>query len=287
MTTDIFSDVACELGEGPLWHPLCEELCWFDILGKRLLMRGCAETRIFNFDEYVSAAGWIDADHLLIATQTALVKFQFSTGDIENIAPLEANNPITRSNDGRADPWGGFWIGTMGIEAEPEAGAIYRYYRGEVRLLFPNITIANAICFSPDRRWGYFACTAQGKIWRQGLRQEDGWPEGEPEVFIDFSGTGINPDGAVCDVDGNLWNAQWGAAQVAKYSSDGAFIKALSLPTSHVTCPAFGGAELNELYVTSARQGLNIQQLDEQVLAGSVFVFPLETKGQREHQIVL
>ena len=80
------------------------------------------------------------------------------------IAPLEADNPVTRSNDGRADPWGGFWIGTMGFNAEPQAGAIYRYYKGEVLPIVRNITISNAICFAPDRSCAYYTDTPTRQI---------------------------------------------------------------------------------------------------------------------------
>ncbi len=287
MHVDIFDETKCVLGEGPLWHPLRGELFWFDIVGKKLFSRNGDDIQQWNFDEYVSAAGWIDQDHLLIASQSALLKFQISSGETELIAPLESDNPSTRSNDGRADPWGGFWIGTMGIGAEYEAGAIYRYYGGELRKLFSSITISNAICFSPDRRWGYFADTAQAKIWRQLLGEKDGWLVGEPELFIDFCGTGINPDGAICDAHGNLWNAQWGAGRVAKYSAEGRFLEALNLPAEQITCPAFGGKNLSDLYITSARQGLNPKQLETQEDAGKTFVSPTQTLGQMEHKIVL
>lgn len=275
------------LGEGPLWHPLRSELFWFDIIGKKLFRRKGDDAQLWDFEEYVSAAGWIDEDHLLIASQSALLKFQISSGKTELVSLLEHGNPITRSNDGRADPWGGFWIGTMGIGGEQDAGSIYRYYRGELRKLFAPITISNAICFSPDREWGYFGDTAQAKIWRQSLGGKHGWPVGEPELFIDFSVAGLNPDGAICDAHGNLWNAQWGAGRVAKYSSEGQFLEAINLPTQHITCPAFGGENLSNLFMTSAREGLSPRQLETQKDAGKTFMARTQTTGQEEHRIVL
>ena len=88
-----------------------------------------------------------DQNSLLIASESALEVFDILTGRTDRIVALEADNPKTRSNDGRADPWGGFWIGTMAKDHEKHAGAIYRYYRGELRKLLPNISISNAICF--------------------------------------------------------------------------------------------------------------------------------------------
>ena len=142
MTSTIFDATACELGEGPFWHPERQQFFWCDILGRKLLTRTSNKTQCWNFPGHVSALGWTDNDHLLIASETALHLFDLTTGQTEEIAPLEADNPATRSNDGRADPQGGFWIGTMGKRAEANAGAIYRYYRGEVRTLYPDITIS-------------------------------------------------------------------------------------------------------------------------------------------------
>ena len=92
--------------------------------------------------------GWIDEDRLLVASETALWVMDLESGDRDHVTALEADNPVTRSNDGRADPWGGFWIGTMGKAAEPGRSAIWRYYRGEMRRLFPGLTITSQIYLS-------------------------------------------------------------------------------------------------------------------------------------------
>ena len=92
--------------------------------------------------------------------------------------------PHTRSNDGRADPWGGFWIGTMGLKAEKEAGSIYRFYQGQLNRLHQELTIPNSICFSPDRKFVYFADTRQEKILEQDLDQIHGWPINEPIYLL-------------------------------------------------------------------------------------------------------
>ena len=161
-----FDDHLCTLGEGPLWHPERGALFWFDILSHRLFIREGDTEQHWDFDTYVSAAGWIDDTTLLVASAEALLRFDIATGMSETVAPLEADNPVTRSNDGRADPWGGFWIGTMGIKAEPGAGAIYRYYRGELRALHSPISISNAICFSPDLAFAYFTDTPTNIVMR-------------------------------------------------------------------------------------------------------------------------
>ncbi len=278
---------ACTLGEGVFWHPQREQLFWFDILGRRLLSQHDGQPVEWTLDERASAAGWVDGDRLLMASESALSIFDLRSGAREPICALEADNPLTRSNDGRADPWGGFWIGTMGLEAQPQAGAIYRYYRGEVRRLFADITITNAICFSPDRRFAYFADTARQQIWRQPLDELHGWPSGEAQPFIDARVANLNPDGAVVDTQGRLWSAQWGASRVACYDSNGQFLQAVAFPASQISCPAFGGPDLSTLFATSARDGLEDGQLAAEPHAGKLFATDVPARGQAEHQVVL
>ncbi|SLN60639.1 L-arabinolactonase [Pseudoruegeria aquimaris] len=287
MSNDVFDDRRLTLGEGPLWHPLRKQFFWFDILNRQLCSNVNGEALTWQFDEYVSAAGWIDRTRLLIASQSQLFAFDVETGAQAHVVALEADDPVTRSNDGRADPWGGFWIGTMGINAEPQAGAIYRYYKGELRLLFPEITISNAICFAPDRSCAYFCDTDVGIIMRQGLRADTGWPTGPAEEWLDLGADGLNPDGAVVDANGNLWNAQWGAGRVACYGPHGGLLQTLSVGAAQATCPAFGGEDGTDLLVTSACADLDADALAADPLAGATFLFKGLAKGQQEHQVML
>ena len=272
----IFDETQCALGEGPLWHPLRKQLYWFDILGHRLHTKG----RYWQFDTNVSAAGWIDEETLLVASATALQTLDLDSGRITQVCDLEANNPVTRSNDGRADPQGGFWIGTMGIEAEEGAGAIYRYYKGALRQLYAPITISNAICFSPDGTTAYFTDTPTQKIMRVALGN-DGWPVGEPVLHIDLRGTEFRPDGAVVDTQGNLWNAQWGVGRVAGYDPTGAFLESFSFAARQTSCPAFGGKDMKTLFCTSAAVG--VEGPDQ----GKTFATITKTTGQTEHRVIL
>jgi sugar lactone lactonase YvrE len=257
MTVSVFSATRCALGEGPMWHPERAELFWFDILGKRLYAKGAAGERHWQFDEHVSAAGRVDRETLLIASETGLYRLNLATGERALVVALEADTPATRSNDGRADPWGGFWIGTMGKNAEPGAGAIYRFYRGELRKLVAGVTISNSICFAPDRSEAYYADTKVGTIMRQPLAVADGWPEGSARIFLDIGhSNALGVDGSVIDSEGCLWNAQWGAGRVARYGPDGQLVQTVMVPTPQASCPAFGGADMKTLYITTAADGV-------------------------------
>lgn len=275
----IFDSTICALGEGPLWHPKRQALFWFDILNMRLYGEG----RGHQFSEMVSAAGWLDHDNLLIASETQLFTYHLETGAQKHIVPLEENNAVTRSNDGRADPFGGFWIGTMGKHMEKGAGAVHRYYRGTVETLYRDVTVSNAICFSPDKRFAHFTDTHTRQVMRVVLDAE-GWPKAAPEVFVDTRAQGYFPDGAVIDAQGCLWVAHWGHGRIACYDVQGAFIGAVGVPARQASCPAFGGKDLDQLYVTSATMGMAERAGPDDA---KTFVIATKATGQREHRVIL
>ncbi|MEY8097153.1 SMP-30/gluconolactonase/LRE family protein [Falsihalocynthiibacter sp. S25ZX9] len=285
----LFDSRTCILGEGPLWHPLHKQYYWFDIMGKKLLTLGADGPKEWSFDEHVSAAGWVSENELLIASQTALFLFDLNTGKtVRKLCDLEADDATTRSNDGRADTYGGFWIGTMGINAETNAGAIYRYYKGELRCLYSDISISNSICFSPDGAYAYYSDTAEKTIRRQKLNPKDGWPTGSSELWLDLSKEGINPDGSVIDMRGYLWNAQWGLNRIACYNPDGVLLETVACPeASQTSCPAFGGEGLTDLLITTARVGLSAEILEKEPMAGATFLAKDVAKGQQENQVIL
>ena len=278
--SNVFDERQCLLGEGPLWHPDRRQLFWFDILNRQLLTRENGSPKSWQFQEFVSAAGWVSKSELLIASASELFLFNLGTGARMKLCDLEADNPATRSNDGRADPQGGFWIGTMGVDAEQGAGAIYRFYKDELRRLYSGITISNAISFAPDGKTAYFADTTTHAIQQVAL-DEDGWPSGIPGLFTDLSADGYNPDGAVVDSEGFLWNAQWGANRVARYAPNGKFVEEVTFRARQVSCPAFGGTDLTTLFATTASEGLRGDG------EGKTFFAETSVRGQAEHRVIL
>jgi sugar lactone lactonase YvrE len=284
----IFDDRICALGEGPLWHPLRHQLFWFDITGKRLLTRDADGPTEWSFDEMVSAAGWISRDDLLIASETALFRFDLATGTRIDLVALEADDPGTRSNDGRADSQGGFWIGTMSKRggADPGRGAFYRYYRGELRRLYHGISITNSISFTPDGRTARFSDTLTARVMQVAL-DGAGWPVGEPELFLDLKAEGLNPDGAVIDGAGLMWMAQWGAGRVAAYAPDGTLVRTVAFDAPHTSCPAFGGADGMTLHCTTALEHMSADALAAYPHSGKTFTAPGIALGQSEHQVLI
>jgi sugar lactone lactonase YvrE len=282
--SEIFDETRCVLGEGPLWHPARGQFLWFDINRHQLLIREGKGTRVVQFGEFVSAAGWVDESSVLIASATRLFLFDLDRERSEDVEGLEPDIANHRANDGRADPWGGFWIGTTMNDHSEKTGAIYRYYRGELRVLYPGIQIPNAICFSPDRKFAYYSDTPTHKIMRQKLEADRGWPDGDPEVFVDVGAEGLYPDGAVVDAAGNVWCAMFDAGKVMAFTPGGETLREMAFAAPQTTCPAFGGSDLTTLFCTSAARDMDPGDGRPH---GATFAAPETAKGQAEHRVRL
>jgi sugar lactone lactonase YvrE len=173
-----------ELGEGPTYDPHTDTAWWFDILGRKLVEHRFADAGTFGHDLpfLASALARIDGDRQLLMTETGLYIREVATGRLTMHREIEAEDNTTRSNDARPHQSGAYWVSTMGKAGEDGKGSIYWYRRGEVRRLFGNLSIPNAICFSPSGDRAYFTDTPT----RQLLTVE-----------LDKTGTSSSPAGAV------------------------------------------------------------------------------------------
>ncbi|MCP1314466.1 MULTISPECIES: SMP-30/gluconolactonase/LRE family protein [unclassified Halomonas] len=276
-------DCRCELGEGPQWQAQSARLYWCDILGKRLHWLDPA-TQVhssFALERMTSCAAPVEDGRLLLIGENQLTLFDPKRQKQTALMAFEADNPVTRSNDARVDRHGSLWLSTMGKNAEPGAGSLYRLHRGKLHTLRSGLTIPNAICFSPKGDTAYFTDTPTGRVLRWAL-DDQGWPIGEPEPFADFTQTEGNPDGAVMDSHGCLWLALWGAGQVVRLNTQGQIIGRIDLPVSQPSCPAFAGADLKTLYITTAREGFSAEQLAQEPFAGSLYVVETGIAGLAE-----
>ena len=283
---ELFIDSRCELGEGAFWHPLQERLFWFDILNKTLFSATAGGIMVdrFTFDTSVTAAGVIDADNLAIASGAGIFRLELPTDTRELIIALEPESTTTRSNDGRVGPSGGFWIGTMGLKdpGKVPAGSLYQVRAGAVTKILGDVHIPNATCFSPDGKTAYFTDGVTRTIRKVSIDRDTGLPNGDWQDFARVE-DGAEPDGAIIDSEGYMWNAQWNGSRVVRYAPDGSIDRIVTLPVSRPTCPALGGSDLKTLYITSAREGLTAEQLDKEPLAGSVFAIRVDVPGQPEN----
>ena len=288
-TATTLCDIVCTLGEGPSYDATTDTVYWFDILGRKLLERPFPDgpTVVHDLPMMASALFRIDARRQFVWTETGFHLRDRATGKLTLHTPVEADNSATRSNDARAHPSGSIWAGTMGREAEKHAGAIYWFRRGEVRTLFPDITIPNSICFSPDGATGYFADTAKNILFRVSCDPSTGLPTGAPQVLLDHRGKSGGIDGSVCDADGVIWNARWGSSCVDAYAPDGTHLRSVPVPASESSCPVFVGKDFSRLAVTTACEGMDEAARRADPGAGRLYLLDVEVKGRAEPDVLV
>ncbi|MFK8253894.1 SMP-30/gluconolactonase/LRE family protein [Ancylobacter terrae] len=279
----------CQLGEGPTYDPATGIAWWFDIVGKRLVAADLAAgtVQVHELPFMGSVLARVDAARQLVAGDDGLYLRDGASGRLSLHTPLEADNRSTRSNDGRVHPCGALWIGTMGRHAEPGAGAIYHFFRGELRRLYAGITVPNAICFASDGRTGYFTDTPTAILQRVALDPATGLPVGDPVPLYDHRGGIGGLDGAVVDAEGLIWNARWGAGRVDAYTPEGRRVRTVTVPARQSSCPAFVGARLDRLLVTSAWQGMDQAARAADPHHGLTFVLDVGAIGRPEPRLDL
>ena len=271
------------LGEGVTWDSRTGMLWWTDIQENKLYRQQWSDRSMLVFDlpERLCSFGFTsDKNRMVAAFADGFYLFCPKSGKREVISLIEADNPATRMNEGRLDRHGCFWAGSM-VE-QPFAGAtadgaLYRLEAGQVTRQLDAIGISNGLAFSPDGNTLFFADTPT-KIIRQ--YDVDG-VTGALSAGRDFACSldDAGPDGAVIDSDGFYWSAQWGNGQVVRYAPDGRVDHVIQTPVPQVACVEFGGPDLDLLFVTTAREGMSRQQVEESPLSGHMFVYQTDCSG--------
>lgn len=283
----ILSDIACELGEGPSYDPATDTLWWFDIVGRKLLEKRLAEgpTIVHALPVMASAIAFTEDGSQVLATERGVERRDPVSGKLELVTPIEADDPSTRSNDARVHPSGAFWIGTMGKQAQKRAGAIYHYAKGKATRLFAEVDIPNSICFSPAGDVAYWADTGRNLLYRVACDPATGLPTGEPALLLDHRGQSGGIDGSVCDADGVIWNARWGAGRIDAYAPDGTHLRSIPVPARQTSCPAFVGPNADRLAVTSALQDMSPDERAADPDGGKTFLIELAVRGRHEPRL--
>jgi sugar lactone lactonase YvrE len=278
------SDVVCRLGEGPSYDTVAHALWWFDIVEKRLVEHRWPDgpTIVHELPFMASAIASVDETRQLVVAEDGLYLRERSDGTLRRIAAVEADRPENRSNDARVHPSGALWFGTMGKKLEKRAGAIYWHLAGETRLLFPEISIPNSICFSPDGAVAYYADTGRNLLFHVACDPATGLPSGAPSILLDHRGQPGGLDGSVCDSEGVIWNARWGAARIDAYAADGRHLRRLDMPVRQPSCPAFVGPQADRLACTSAWEGMDDEARRADPDAGRTFLIDLPVRGRLE-----
>lgn len=269
------------LGEAVCWEPRRARVYWADIKAGRLewLEPTSGAAGGWTLDVRPSAIATFRDGRLLLGTDAGVVVFDPEAGEAEHKLVLEADRPQNRSNDGGTDRQGRFWLGTMDDTGAQLSGAVYRIDPDwTVTRAIDGLGIPNTLQVSPDGRTLYLADSHANLIWAYDLDPATG-ALGYRRMFAETIGTPASPDGSAVDADGFVWNAQWGGARIVRYSPDGVIDRVVETPVSRPTKCAFGGPDLDVLYITSARDGLSAAELEAEPLAGSLFRFDPGVRG--------
>jgi L-arabinonolactonase len=207
---------------------------------------------------------------VVVALASGLAWFDPETERLDRFLTIEADQPETRLNDGRCDRDGRLWVGSMARSGGQPSGTLYRSDASHAAPMLSGIRVPNSIAFSPDGLTMYFADTPTRTIRAFDLDPQSGRLSGERDFAAMPPFNGL-PDGATVDIEGGLWVAEWDGGQISRFHPDGRFDRSIGLPVPRPTCCAFGGADLDTLFVTSARTGLDTEALRRAPLSGGLF----------------
>jgi sugar lactone lactonase YvrE len=235
----------------------------------------------------VGAAALCESGALLLAVQDGFAKLDPATGAVTPFTGFPGASPDVRMNDGKCDPQGRFWAGTMAFDMHAGGGALYRLDSGaSVATILPSVTISNGIDWSPDGRTMYYVDTPTLRVDCFDFDPASGSISNR-RPFVEIDQPGAYPDGLTLDAEGNLWLALWGGWGVRCYSPRGELIATVDVPAAQTSSCAFGGENLDELYITTARGGIPEEELAGQPLAGSLFRVRPGVKGRAPNRFAI
>lgn len=282
MSADVL--LACQnvLGESPLWCARRQRLYWVDIRAPALYSCAAdgAGLESHAMPELIGSFAFrANDDAFVVALKSGLYDYDASAGTFDAIARPDASLPQHRFNEGKCDPRGRFWAGTMNDAVREPTGSLFRLdAQREVTRMLTGITVPNSLAWSPDGRVMYFADTETRTIGAFDFDPGDGTIGGR-RLFADLRDGAGRPDGSTVDADGCLWNAEVVTGRVVRYAPEGRELAAWQLPVSRVTSLAFGGGDLRTLYITSSSYKLSAEERAAQPLAGALFAMRAPVAG--------
>lgn len=260
------------LGEGALYSVRENALYWVDIKRPAVHRQDLADDSITSFamPDYV---GWVierAAGGFVAGLRRGIAYIQLSPLKIDYLAQMESDKPTYRLNDGKAHANGSVYFGSMDNDEIDSRGSLYRLHPdGRVTLLDTGYRVTNGPAFSVDGKRMYTPDSARAEVYCFDVMAEGGIAN--KREFVRFKSREGYPDGMTVDAEDHLWIAHFGGARVSRFAPDGTLVNSIAMPTSNITNCAFGGAQLDRLFVTSASIGLDEEQRRMQPLAGSLF----------------
>ena len=277
------------LGESPMWHPSEQALYYCDIPGHRLNRFHPAGGDLSHWDfdtDVASCAPALDGT-LILAMRDGLWRFDQTTGRRSRLAEPPYDPKAERFNDGKCDPQGRFWVGTIYEPRDPALASLHCYVDGELKRKAEGITVSNGLAWSPNGRTMYWSDTKAHTIYAFDFDPATG-DLSQRRVFASFplkqigqdlDTYGGRPDGAAVDVEGCYWVSMFEGQRLLRLSPEGEIVREVRLPVRCATMPCFGGADLKTIYITTARENRPAPELAQQPWAGCVLALKVDVPG--------
>lgn len=274
--------IQASLGECPLWDTSKNVLFWVDIEKPSL---NCFDpitgrNAAYILPENIGCIGLRKSGGFIAGLRSGLWLLDEKAQLQDCIARPVNDTSISRFNDGRVDPWGGFWAGTI---YEPRDQPLAKLFRVDLELncrkIAENILVSNGVAFSPDRYWAYHSDTPNYIIYRYPLNPDTGEIIGPRTIFHQFPYGNGRPDGAAVDSDGFYWSALFEGGRIVRISPEGEIVSEYPIPAYCPTMCAFGGSDLKTLYVTSASHSRSNEELSLYPESGNIFAMRTDIAG--------
>lgn len=289
ITAELALKAQAGTGEGTLWDEKLKRLLWIDIPTGEIHSFDPAsgiDRLVFKSEQYIGTVVQRERGGLVAALQHGFYFIDEDTGAMAPICDPEQDKPLNRFNDGKCDPAGRLWAGTMNIRDHSLfVGSLYCLNTDlSCRKMVSDVAISNGIIWSGDNKTMYYTDTRARVIWAYDYDIGTGNIANRRTVIEIAEGEG-GPDGFTIDAEGMLWVAQWGGWQVGRYDpATGKKIGRVDVPAERVSSCAFGGAKLDELYITTAVAGSSPEDAEKQPLAGSLFVAKAGATGVKANR---
>lgn len=280
---EVVNTVKCELGEGPCWDEQFQRLFWIDIIGKKL---HCYEppvgtTKSWDLPQMVGTVAPYTKEEVVVALEDGVYIFGLTDSSLTEVCPIERDILTNRTNDGKCDPRGRFWVGTMPIAERGSTGAFYRIANGEAAKVRDNVSCSNGLAFDEAKGVMYYIDTPLRRVDVYDYDVESG-EVSNPRVALEIPQGIGGPDGMTIDNEGMLWVALWGGYSVRRYNpATGEELAKVETPAFATSACTFGGADLKTLYITTAQKGSeNVSE------AGMLFSVNLPVGGKGSYRFV-
>jgi sugar lactone lactonase YvrE len=288
---ELVVDARAALGEGPVWDPSRAILWWVDILGGLVHAFDPATGRdeAIEVGQAVGAVALRRDGGMLALCQDVILALDPETRSLSPVLAFERESPPRRTNDAKPDPAGRLWVDRMPFDHAPGMGSLLRL-EADLRFtpILTNLTIPNGLAWSPDESTMYFVESLSREVTAYDFDGETGGISrgralvrigpavGLPEAAV--------PDGITVDAEGFVWAAVWNGHCVIRVSPQGAVVARIDLPVSQVSSVCFGGPDLSDLYVTSAREDLSEADAAREPTAGGLFRVRTGFRGLPPHR---